>query len=402
MRRPAALGSRAVRPPYAERKSPDVRHPFRNRLALAGGVVLAAGAVAGATAATSTGAGAGFHSAVFANGAQLSHMTAKGKQALTNPDDITRLGNDIFIGFQNGVGPQGEASTTGNKDSTIVEFAMSGKKVAQWDVVGKCDGLGADPKLGRVIATVNEDAHSSFYVISPGRSGTAVHYRYSRALPSHGGTDSVVAYKGMVLLSASAPGTTGKPAPQVSYPAVYQLSSNAKTHTGAVSELFSDEATATLANAGSGGKTVKLALTDPDSSATVPSYAPRFAGDFELTSQGDKEQIYVAGAGTSSQSLSVLKLSQSIDDTAWPSAARGMLLVSDNDNGTVEKITGPFTRGQALVAVTPCDAAGAPSTCPGPGFPANYLGSLNPQTGTITKVTVTGTTIGPGGMLFVS
>jgi hypothetical protein len=123
-----------------------------------------------------------------------------------------------------------------------------------------------------------------------------------------------------------------------------------------------------LANAGSGGKTVKLALTDPDSSATVPSYAPRFAGDFELTSQGDKEQIFVAGAGTSSQSVSVLKLSQSIDDTAWPSAPGGMLLASDNDNGTVEKITGPFKRGQALVAVTPCDAAGAPSTCPGPGF----------------------------------
>ena len=376
--------------------------PFRTRLTLAGGAVLAAGAVAAVTAAGSTGASASFHSAVFANGAKLSHVTPKGKETLSNPDDITRLGSDIFVGFQNGVGPQGEPSTTGNKDSTIVEFTRSGRKVAQWDVAGKCDGLGADPKIGRVIATVNEDAHSSFYVISPGKSGSAVHYHYTKALPSHGGTDSVVTDNGTVYLSASAPGTTGKPAPQASYPAVYALSGNSKTHSGAISGLFSDEASAKLANAGGGGKQVKLALADPDSSAVVPSYAPRFAGDFELTSQGDKEQIFVANPGSSSQSLSVLKLSQSIDDTAWPSSSGGMLLASNSGADTINKITGPFSTGQVLVAVTPCDANGAPSTCPGPGFPANYLGSLNPHTGTITKVTVTGTTIAPGGMLFVS
>ena len=33
-------------------------------------------------------------------------------EPLTNPDDITLLGNDIFVGFQNGVGPQGQASRT--------------------------------------------------------------------------------------------------------------------------------------------------------------------------------------------------------------------------------------------------------------------------------------------------
>ena len=41
------------------------------------------------------------------------------------------------------------------------------------------------------------------------------------------------------------------------------------------------------------GKTVKLALTDPDSNEVVPWAAPRFGGAFMLTSQGDKEQIYV-------------------------------------------------------------------------------------------------------------
>ncbi|HUY16393.1 MAG TPA: hypothetical protein VMV11_02400, partial [Acidimicrobiales bacterium] len=42
-------------------------------------------------------------------------------EALSKPDDITQLGDNLFVAFQNGVGPQGEASTDGNLDSTIVE-----------------------------------------------------------------------------------------------------------------------------------------------------------------------------------------------------------------------------------------------------------------------------------------
>src|SRR5580692_2948321 len=30
-------------------------------------------------------------------------------EPLTQPDDITRIGNDLFTAFQNGVGPQGQA-----------------------------------------------------------------------------------------------------------------------------------------------------------------------------------------------------------------------------------------------------------------------------------------------------
>lgn len=65
-------------------------------------------------------------------------------------------------------------------------------------------------------------------------------------------------------------------------------------------------------------------------------------------------------------------------------------------------ITGPFTPGTVLVAVTPCDAVGAPAVCPGPGFPANYLGSLNPWTGHITRIPVRGVVPHPQGMLFAA
>jgi hypothetical protein len=60
-----------------------------------------------------------------------------------------------------------------------------------------------------------------------------------------------------------------------------------------VTPLYSEEAMATVANVGPmHGKKVRLGLTDPDSNAVVPSWARRFAGQFELTSQADKEQIF--------------------------------------------------------------------------------------------------------------
>ena len=52
------------------------------------------------------------------------------------------------------------------------------------------------------------------------------------------------------------------------------------------------------------------------------------------------------------------------------------------------------------MAVTPCNDNNAPSTCPGPGYPQNYLGQLNPQTGAITRIAV-GAATAPKGMLFV-
>jgi len=55
-----------------------------------------------------------------------------------------------------------------------------------------------------------------------------------------------------------------------------------------------------------------------------------------------------------------------------------------------------------MTAVTPCDAASAPSTCPAPGFPPNYLGTINPFTGHVTKAALTGPNLQPKGLLFVA
>jgi hypothetical protein len=348
----------------------------------------------------------------IASGKSLTHkFTPAGSsqsltEQLTKPDDITALGRDVFVTFQNGVGAQGEASTSGNLDSTIVEFTPSGKAVRQWDLRGKCDGLTADPQAGKVVATVNEDGNSSLYTISlhKWRGSQVQHYSYNKPLPHHGGTDAISVYHGQLFIAASAPGTTGgAPAPNPAYPAVYVVTLNSRTHVATVRPLFYDEAKATVANPGSGaGKTVKLGLTDPDSSRVVPSSAPRFRGDFMLDSQGDLQQIYVAHAGTRNQSLSVLNLSQAVDDTVWATSRDGRLYVTDSGGDTLNVVTGNFRPGTAFVSVTPCNANTAPSTCPAPpAFPANYLGVLNMSTGQLTPVTLHGPTVHTQSLEFV-
>ena len=342
-------------------------------------------------------------------GKQLSHtfVPAGSSQSksdpLTGPDDITVLGHDLFVGFQNGVGSQGEASTDGNLDSTIVEFTPSGHVVRQWDIKGKCDGLGSNPERGLVIATVNEDSNSSIYTIAPReeRADQVTHYNYDQSpLPHHGGTDAVLTYRGKVLLAASAPGTTGAAAPQPTYPAVYSVTFDRHSHVARVRPVFFDEAPATVANVNSSdhGKVVHLTLTDPDSNEVVPRSADRFAGDFMLDSQGDLELIFMSRHD--GRRLSVLRISQSVDDSAFATGRHGHAYATDSSADTVDVVTGRFQDGTVLTAVTPCNANHAPSTCPAPGFPANYLGTINLSTGQITAAPVTGPTFNPKGMVF--
>lgn len=321
-------------------------------------------------------------------------------EPLADPDDITRIGGDLFTTFQNGVGPQGQASTDGNRDSTIVEFTLSGVVVNQWDLRGKCDGLTADPATGLVVATVNEDANSSLYTIDPS-TGQVIHYSYYKPLPHKGGTDAISFDNGLMLISASAPGTTGAAAPQPYYPAVYVMTLDQSNHLAYFHALFYDESHATAANGPDVGNPVKLALTDPDSNEVVPGIEPRFAGDFMLTSQGDKEQIYVNASDTSHQHLWALSLSQSVDDTAWSTSWDGAFYAASTSTDTIDKIHGSFWPGITFVAVTPCDANNAPATCPAPGFPPNYLGQLDMFTGHIVPVPVTGAALHPQGMIFV-
>jgi hypothetical protein len=327
---------------------------------------------------------------------QLNGTGATKTESLSQPDDLVALGGNLYVGFQNGVGSQGEVAPSGNLDSTLVEFTPAGSVVKQWDVTGKIDGMGADSATGQVIVTVNEDAKSSLYTVS---AGTVTHYTYTPSpLPHMGGTDAVQAYNGKILISASAPGTGGK-AP-ASAPAVFVVTLNAAAKTATAAPFFADNATATGVNAPNAGTKVTLALTDPDSNAIVPSDSPKFAGDFVLNSQGDQELIF---SGASGQNLQVLKIPTPVDDITWATSASGTLYVTDSSADAVVAIKGPFKPGTLYTSITPCNANSAPAVCPAstaPQFPANSLGTINLTTGALSKVVFSGT-LTPKGMIFV-
>ena len=312
---------------------------------------------------------------------------------LVQPDDIAAVGGHIYVGFQNNLGPQGEAAGSGNLDSTLVELTPTGSVVKQWDVKGKIDGMGADPATRRVILTVNEDSKSSLYVES---GGTITHYTYAQSpLPHQGGTDAVSVYNGKILVSASAPGTSGT-APKDAA-AVYVVTLNTAAKTAAVTPFFAINATATAVNGTNAGKTVTLALTDPDSNMVMPSSSPKFAGDFMLNAQGDKKLIF---SGPSGQNLQVVNINNAVDDSAVATSASGTLYMTDSSADSVVALTGPFKPGTVYTAIAPCNANSAPSTCPNPpAWPPNSLGAINLTTGAVT--TTYHGPITPKGMVFV-
>jgi len=374
-------------------------------LAATGALALPAGAVTAHPVSASTNA----HKLTvrqIAFGKKLHHLfrpDGKGalhSEVLTDPDDITTIGRDVYVTFQNAVGPQGEASPDGNLDSTLVEFTLSGREVRQWDVPGHCDGLTADPLIGKVIATINEDANSSIFTITVA-TDRLTHYRFNEPLPHKGGTDAISIYQGHILISASAPGTTGAPAPKASYPAVYVTTLNTKTKIATVRPLFYDEWLAREVNGPDAGKLVHLALTDPDSNEVVPWVSPRFGGDFMLDSQGDRELIFDRPTDFWHVGLSVLHLTRSVDDSAWATSPFGALYTTDATADTVDTVSGRFAVGTMYSAVTPCDENSAPATCPGPGFPANYLATDNLRTGALTRVPLAGAPLNPKGMIFI-
>lgn len=314
----------------------------------------------------------------------------KGGVTVSKPDDITSLGSRVFVAWQNGVGPKGEPAGSVT-DSTVVEYSRHGRVLASWQLAGRVDGMSADPAHDRIIATVNEDGNSSLYVIKLGEEGSKlVHYTYSPNPPVHGGgTDAPHIYRGQLLISASNPSDSTQPA-------VYRATLAGKTAT--LTPVFFDDSLAAIANTNdpARGTMTALALSDPDSNNVVPRSSPRFGGDFLLDSQGDGQQIYVQGAGTSSQKLFLLNLSgagasTAVDDTVWATSPWGTLYATDGSS-TVYAIHGRFVRGTAFSSVSPANA-NTPGTGP------NWLATLDLRTGALSPVA--GVTIHPKGLLFV-
>lgn len=303
----------------------------------------------------------------------------------SSPDDLTRLGRNLYVAFQNGVPATGGAPGTPSQ-STVVEFRLNGRIERTWQLTGKTDGLTADRAHRRLIATVNEDGNSSLYTI-PARGGAATHFTYdANPLPHGGGTDSITIDHGRIYVVASAPTKTAGPA-------LYRVTlRRGVAHLG--SEPFLDASKATVANP-SGGRTT-LKLTDPDSATIVPRTASRFGGTFMLDAQGDQQAVFATHLEHRNQSLRVLNLSQSVDDTAFPTRPGGVLLAADASADSIVAVSGPFIPGAAYSAATPGDANNAP-TNPAP----NYLGVIDLRTGTVTPVPTAGVSFEPHSLIYL-
>ena len=350
----------------------------RSRRAALVGVVTAVGALfASASAGAQVTVPANYQSRVFATGGTL-----------TNPDDITRLGDVIYVTYQNGTQADGSGG-----DSTVVGYRPDGTQAGSWTLAGHCDGLTANHDI--VIATVNEDANSSLYTIRPDArpSRQLRHYTYSPdpATLSGGGTDAISIVNGKILISASNPSPTTTGGSTFAGPAVYAAKIPPHGSVATLKPVFYDNSPATDAVT---GQTADMNLSDPDSNAAVPQQSPRFRGDFMLDSQGDSELIFDRHPGRPSQSLTLLHLTSAtgapqVDDTRWSTSPDGTLYVVDAGADQIDAITGPFGWGTVLTAI-PSDSSAMPGQV---GTVDLFSGVVSPFAAGFTS---------PKGMLFVS
>ncbi|MDB5084238.1 MAG: putative cell wall binding protein [Bacilli bacterium] len=309
-------------------------------------------------------------------------LFAQGPTSKTGPDDITALNSHLFVPYQNGVGAKGEASKSGATQSTIVEYDNSGNQINSWDITGKVDGIAADPSNNRILATVNEDANSSMYIIQPDapQSQQVQQLTYSAPLAHGGGTDAITVQNGNIYVSASAPSADANG--NFTNAALYQVQIQGSSAT--LKSVMMGNATAMDVKT---NKQVTLNLSDPDSNASVPAASPQFAGNLMLDSQGDSQLVFVQNPGASNQALQSLQLGTQVDDVTWSTSTKGTLYVVDSGDNKIYAITGNFTPGTAFAA------------CPSDSGVAGFVGTVDLSSGVIHPFAIG--LKSPKGLLFV-
>jgi hypothetical protein len=297
---------------------------------------------------------------------------AKAPKGLSAPDSIAVVGGHVFVGYGDGHKPDGSDGLS----SQVVEFSPTGSVVHIYTVPGHNDGLKVDPSTGLLWALQNEDAKPNLVVINP-VTGKTKSYKFGPTLHG-GGYDDIVFLNGKVYISASNPAKNPNTGPAI-------VAATLGIGTVSVKPILSGSAEAIdlLTD-----KATKLNLQDPDSMTVNPS------GDIVLDSQADQELVIVSAVGKANQTVLRLPLSYKtktgatpgeVDDTAFVTSTKGLLLFADKKLNTVYAVKRhAFSPGTAFS-----------SADNGP-----FVGSLDLTSGVITPI-VTG--LGnPGGLVFVS
>jgi hypothetical protein len=319
----------------------------------------------------------------------------------TKPDDITMLGNRLYVTYQNNAGKDG---TPPGSMSTIVAFdRATGHVAATYALTGRCDGLTADPETGRLFASVNEDLNSSLYVITPGSGSPIAHYTYSPSPAetgsdaTNGGTDAIsVGPDGAVYVAHSNPDTNLTPPNNTA--AVYHLTLDGTI--ARLTRLFGVNDTATVVNPALGTPaTAPLNLTDPDSNRLIPG---RAGGTLIQVAQADSKLVFATHLRSSQPRLRQLGLTNAtppgggaatpqLDDITRVNG-EGTLYAVDQLSGNIYAIdTNDIEPGTYIVSQPKPTSSDLPNT------PA--LGVVDLHTGVVTHID---STLGsPKGLLFV-
>ena len=258
----------------------------------------------------------------IANGPYTVSVFASAPAGLTNPDDITVAEGDIFIGYQNKSQPDGTQGP-----STVVRYSPAGKIIRTYSIAGKNDGLKYDPYTHKIWATRNEDANPALTIIDP-RSGTTTDYTFAQPPAHGGGYDDILFLNGQAFIAASnpvtQPPTASTPNGQNIFPSVVKARLvGRKVFVTPV--LYGNAPLIDIPT----GATIVAQQSDPDSLKTDPS------GDLVLDSQQDGDLIFLNAPGSPNQAGLRLHLTDgtstqiTVDDTVFPTASSGTILVAD-------------------------------------------------------------------------
>jgi hypothetical protein len=111
------------------------------------------------------------------------------------------------------------------------------------------------------------------------------------------------------------------------------------------------------------------------------------SGNLVLDSQGDSEMLFITGVGTPQQSVKVLSVGTQVDDTVFPSSAKGCLLVADNASSVYSVCSDVWVQGSAY------------TSAPNDSTVIGFVGTLNLSSGQIQPIIVGLTN--PHGMAFI-
>jgi hypothetical protein len=312
-----------------------------------------------------------------ANGPYTVSVFAPPPAGLTNPDSITEACGDIFVTYANDSQPDGSKGA-----STVVQYSPAGNMIRTYTIVGKNDGLKYDPYTHKIWALRNEDANPALTIIDPKTGGTT-DYTYAQTPAHGGGYDDVVFLNGQTFISASNP-TTQPPTPttpngQNIFPSVVKARIVGR-QIYVTPVLNGNDPLIDIAT----GNTIVSQQSDPDSLKVDAS------GDLVLDSQADGDLIFINSPGSQNQASLRLHLTNgtskqiTVDDTVFPTAPGGTILVVDTNGDTVYAVkSNAYQPGGAYSA---SDSDG-------------ILGKVDLSTGLVTPI-VTGMKT-PHGALFI-